>query len=75
MTIQYRINDQPTNLSDDFVALSNRKRDLDAVPYGDPSADREIMAAAYEALADEFEAESHYIMAGACRKAAERWKA
>jgi len=70
-TVNYTINEQTTFLSDDFVQLSKDKLELDRKNESD---DPELMSALYEALAEKFEADKHFILAGACQKAADRWR-
>lgn len=59
-----------TQLSDSFVELSARKLELDQLREGDP----ELIAAMYEALATDFEHDSHYFLAEKCRKSAASWR-
>jgi hypothetical protein len=61
-----------TEVSEDFVTLSQRKRELDAIEESD---DPKMMTALYDALAEDFEREAHYILAGNCRKHAKEWSA
>ena len=61
-----------TFLSEGFVDLSQRKIELDHAPTDN---DPEIMAAAYEALAEEFMEWKNQILAGNCLRHAAEWKA
>lgn len=55
-----------TELSDEFVELSRRKRELDT----DQDVDLEMLADLYEGLSIEFAAWNWLILAGACSRRA-----
>ncbi len=54
------------------ISLAARKLELDRTQPG-PEIDSDMMAELYRVLADEFDAIGQTIVAGACRKSAERW--
>jgi len=58
--------------SPEFVDLCNRRRDLGAI-VPETRDDMLALSAMWQALADDFAAESHNVNAGMCQKKAIHW--
>ena len=71
----FTLNGIHTEFSDEFNEMSAQKRKLDQIKEPTELLDAATIAALYDDLADRFETDLHKIVAGNCRKNADKWKA